>query len=330
MRVRSCLSRIRIEVKYPAVFGVLLLLFFAFPQNSFCGKGKIPGQKIHFVSGGYRLFGYYFPPAKDFNGKGIVLCPGANDKGCSNVLFPEICKRFAKLGYACLTFDFRCYGKSEGPSRVSSFEDLNFTEDAVSAVTALIKRAPPLKEIIMIGHSMGGGVAVSAGVRDSRISQIVSISPGRRATELFLRKGAPRGLEWIQERMLEDMTIKISISLPVLREVTLPIIIDSYRNFVFLKPILFIEGTYEDSKDIAFLTKYVQDIKVLNRKDHILLPTNHWIGTANGTKVVFPVAIHILVVTIDAWIRNDEPRLLDILRRVKHSKRLPVRTVPEK
>jgi len=324
MRVRSCLSRIRLEVKYPTVFGVLLLLFFAFPQNSFCGKGKIPGQKVHFVSGEYRLFGYYFPPAKDFNGKGIVLCPGANDKGCSNILFPEICKRFAKLGYACLTFDFRCYGKSEGPSRVSSFEDLNFTEDAVSAVTALIKLAPPMKEIIMIGHSMGGGVAVSAGVRDQRVDTIVSISPGRRVNELFLGKSAKQGLIWIRDRMYEDMTIKVSIPLPILRKITLPIVIDSYQKFIFLKPILFIEGSYEDPKDIAFLTRYVQDIRVFNRKDHIILPTNHWIGTANGTKVVFPVAIHILVVTIDAWIRNDEVRLADILRRVKHSKRLPL------
>ena len=312
--------------------GVLALFYLGGFPGTAIGRGNtgFTAKKIHFQSGRYRLFGYYFAPQKDFNGRGIVLCPGANDKGCSNILFPEICRRFAKLGYACLTFDFRCYGKSEGPTKVTSFEDLNFTEDALSAVTALIKRAPPLKKIIMIGHSMGGGVAVSAGVRDSRVSQIVSISPGRRATELFLRKGAPRGLAWIRDRMREDMTIKASVSLPILKDITLPIIIDSYRNFVFLKPILFIEGTYEDPKDIAFLTRYVQDIRVLNRKDHILLPTNHWIGTANGTKVVFPVAIHILVVTIDAWLRNDEPRLADILRRVKHSQRLPVTAVHKK
>jgi pimeloyl-ACP methyl ester carboxylesterase len=309
----------------------VLLLCTGFARQAFCGTSKRDvGRVIHFQSGPYKLFGYYFAPKGTFNGSGIVLCPGSNNKGCSNILFPEICKRFAKLGYACLTFDFRGYGKSEGPAIVKAFKDLNFTEDAISAVTALEKIAPPMKKIVMIGHSMGGGVAVSAGVRDSRISQIVSISPGRRATELFLQKDAPRGLEWIRDRMYEDMTIKPSIPLSVLRKITLPIIIDSYRNFIFLKPILFIEGTYEDPKDIAFLTRYVQDIKDLNRKDHILLPSNHWIGTANGTKVVFPVAIHILVVTIDAWLRNDELRLADILRRVKHSKRLPVTAVRKK
>ena len=171
---------------------------------------------------------------------------------------------------------------------------------------------------------MGGGVAVSAGVRDHRVGLIVSISPGRRVNELYFKKNAPLGTKWILDRMHKDMRIKVKVSLPLLKRIILPIDVESYRNFIFLKPILFVEGTYEDPKDIAFLTRYAQDIMVLNRKDHILLPTNHWIGTANGTKVVFPIAIHILVVTVDAWIRNDEVRLADILRRVKRSKRLPV------
>ena len=322
--MRSFLNRTTLRA--PLYGGLILLFSLFFPLLSFgSANGKIMGESVYFKSGPYKLYGnYFFPGKKDFNGKGIVLCPGANDKGCSNILFPEICKRFAKLGYACLTFDFRCYGKSEGPDRVTSFKDLDFTEDAISAITTLEKLTPPMKEIIMIGHSMGGGVAVSAGVRDHRISQIVSISPGRRVNELFFKEKAPLGLQWILDRMHEDMSKKISISLPLLKEVTLPIVIESYRNFIFLKPILFIEGTYEEPKDIAYLTRFVKDIYVLNRKDHIILPTNHWIGTANGTKVVFPVAIHILVVTIDAWLRNDEPALKDILRRVKRSKRVDV------
>ncbi len=326
MKVTDYLNKPQ-TIRYPVVRGILFLLLLLPVNLSWAGSTGKTYREIYFKSGSYRLFGYYFPPRKDFNGKGIVLCPGSNDKGCSNILFPEICKRFAKLGYACLTFDFRCYGKSEGPVKVTSFKDLDFTEDAISAVTKLKKLKPSIKEIVMIGHSMGGGVAVSAGVRDHRVDKIVSLSPGRRVKELFLGKNAKLGLDWIRWRMHEDMTKKITISLPVVREVTLPIVIDSYRDFVFLKPILFIEGTYEDPKDIAFLTRYVQDINVLNRKDHIILPTNHWIGTANGTKVVFPVAIHILVVTIDAWIRNDETRLADILKRVKRSKRLPVTAV---
>jgi len=313
---------------------LLIIVFcmgFFLPDRGY-GKPAVKSsvREIHFKSGPYRLFGYYFPPVKKFNGTGIVLCPGANDKGCSNILFPELCKRFAKMGYACLTFDFRCYGKSEGPRVVKRFKDLDFTEDAISAVSALEKHAPPMKEIVMMGHSMGGGVAMSAGVRDQRVNKIVCLSPGRRVQELFLKKDAPLGLKWIHDRMNEDMTIKAVIPLNILREITLPIVIDSYRQFIFRKPILFIEGTYENKKDIKFLTRYVQDIKVLNRKDHIILPTNHWIGTANGKKVVFPVALHIHVVTIDAWLRNDEARLADILKRVKHSRRLPVTAVQSK
>jgi pimeloyl-ACP methyl ester carboxylesterase len=323
MKTRIPLNKMRFNPVYFLFLFSCMLFIFPLPGVGHT-KIKTSYQTIHFRSGPYKLFGYYFSPQKHFNGKGIILCPGANDKGCSNILFPEICKRFAKMGYACLTFDFRNYGKSEGPAKVTHFKDLDFAEDAFSAVTTLIKHTPPIKEIIIVGHSMGGGVAVCTGVRDHRINKIVSISPGRRVKELFLKKNAPLGLQWILDRMNEDMARKITISLPVLREITLPIVIESYRNFIFLKPILFIEGTYEDKKDIDYLTHYVQDIKVMDRKDHIILPTNHWIGTANGKKVVFPVAIHILVVTIDAWIRNDQPALKDILKRVKRSKRVDV------
>ena len=329
MKVKDCSSK-RQAFYFPVLCGLLVVLILLPGTLSWAETSAKPQREIHFKSGSYTLFGYYFPPKKGFKGKGIVLCPGSSNKGCSNILFPEICKRFAKLGYACLTFDFRGYGRSEGPVTVTSFKQLDFTEDAISAVTELKRLIPSVKGVVMMGHSMGGGVAVSAGVRDRRVGAIVSISPGRRVEELYMGKNAKYGMEGILQRMHEDMTKKISISLPLLRDVNLPIVIDSYRDFVFLKPILFIEGTYEDPKDIAFLTRYVRDITVLNRKDHILLPTNHWIGTANGTRVVFPVAIHILVVTVDAWLRNDEARLVDILRRVKHSKRLPMGTVRAK
>jgi len=318
------------KMRFKTIYNFLFLFFcilFIFPPSG-CSNTKIKSsyQAVHFRSGSYKLFGYYFSPDKKHNNdKGIVLCPGSNSKGCSNILFPEICKRFAKLGYTCLLFDFRGYGKSEVPKKIARFEDLNYTQDALAAISFLAKKAPLLKEIVIIGHSMGGGVAVSAGVRDHRISKIVSISPGRRVTKLFLEKDAKPGLKWIQGRIYEDTNKNVMIPLNLIRQVTLPICIDSYRKFVFMKPILFIEGTYEDKKDIGFLTKYVQDIYTLSRKDHIILPSNHWIGTANGTKVVFPVAIHILVVTIDAWIRNDEAALKDILRRVKNSKRISVR-----
>jgi len=299
------------------------LLLFTFLTIGFAKRHSslIMGEKVHFKSGRYQLFGLFFNPVHP-NGRGIVLCPGASTRGCSNVLYPEISKRLARLGYACLIFDYRGYGKSDGPIEITSPECLNFTKDAISAVSFLKKKRPDLKKIIIMGHSMGGGVAISAGVRDVRVEEIISFSPGRRATELFLKKGAPLGLKWIQSRMQHDMTTKVNIPLPFIKNITLPICIDSYKDFVFLKPVLFIEGTYEDKKDINFLTNYVKHMRTFSKKEHILLPTNHWCGTADGTRVVFPVAIHILAVTIDAWIRNDEMAMKDILKRVKRAKRL--------
>lgn len=281
-------------------------------------------KEVHFKSGRFRLYGQLYLPSHP-NGSGIVFCHGANSRGCRNILYLEMAKRFAKLGYVCLLFDYRGYGLSEGPKKVTSFEDLNFTQDAISAVSFLKKQQTGLKHIIIIGHSMGGGVAVSAGVRDHRIDEIVSISPGRRVEELFLAKDARLGMKWIQHRMYKDMTTKVKIPLDLLRKITLPIVVDSYRDFVFMKPTLFVEGVYEKPKDIDFLTKYVIDLKNLTRKEHILLGSGHWFGTASGTRVVFPIAIHNLVVTIDALIRNDEDALKDILRRDKNSERISVR-----
>jgi len=312
-------------VRKNAVFLLIFLsvLFMPLPAPVFAKSQSSPemGEKVSFRSGKYQLFGLFFEPAHA-NGYGIVVCPGASTKGCRNILYPEISRRLEKLGYTCLLFDYRGYGKSSGPKKITSPECLNFTKDAVSAVSFLKKQRPDLKKIVIIGHSMGGGIAISAGVRDERIGKIISFSPGRRVTELFLKKNAPLGLQWIQLRMQEDMTTKVKIPLSLIKKITLPICIDSYRNFVFLKPVLFIEGTYEDKKDINFLINYVKHIRTFSTKEHILLPTNHWCGTADGTRVVFPVAIHILVVTIDAWIRNDEIAMKDIFKKVKRGKRL--------
>lgn len=301
-------------------FSLLLFIFLAivFTKRH---SSLIMGEKVHFKSGRYRLFGLFFNPVHP-NGRGIVLCPGASTRGCSNILYPEISKRLARLGYACLTFDYRGYGKSEGPRKITSPECLNFTKDAISAVSFLKKKRPDLKKIIMMGHSMGGGVAIGAGVRDERVDKIISFSPGRRVTELFLKKGAPLGLKWIQSRMHHDMTTKVNIPLSFIKKITLPICIDGYKDFVFLKPVLFIEGIYEKKKDINFLMNYVKHMMTFSKKEHILLPMGHWCGTACGTRVVFPHTIDVLAITIDAWIRNDKKTMEGILKSVKGAKRL--------
>jgi uncharacterized protein len=101
--------------------------------------------------------------------------------GCSGyqglkTIHPE---RFARglvpAGYACLAFDYRGFGASEGErGRLVPQEQV---EDVISAVSFL-QSMPEIdtSRIGLIGWALGGGVAVAAAAEDDRIAAVAAVN----------------------------------------------------------------------------------------------------------------------------------------------------------
>jgi len=216
-----------------------------------------------------------------------------------------MCKRFAKRGYFVSSFDYRGYGDSEDPPKIETADDLDFTQDLVSATSFLLQKyGKGISDITLVGHSFGGGIGIAAGVKDKRVKRIVAIAPGRRFKERFLEPGAPEGKEWLQRRLIKDMRLKEPIPLGIIEEFTWPILIDTYAEHCFDKPILLIDGSLESKKDREFLRNIFERMK--GNKSYITIEdAGHYFGTKKFGTVKDPEILEELINVIDTWIKKN-------------------------
>ncbi len=104
---------------------------------------------------------------------GIVLCQGLS--GVKEKVMPEIASDFGSAGFACLAFDYRGFGESEG-ARPRLFP-LERADDIRHAVTFLAARPEVDPERIgLYGLSYGGTVVPWAAAFDPRVKAAVAVS----------------------------------------------------------------------------------------------------------------------------------------------------------
>lgn len=298
--------------KYKLTLFVFLLASIYWNSSCLCyckglSQKDVNYQDVIFKSGPFYLAGHVLMSVKHPSHNAIIISHGSNILGSDHILYKNMARRFAKKGYIVFTFDYRGYNKSPDPKEIKCANDLNFTlnftMDLINAVTYVKNHFTDIKQIILVGHSFGGGVTVSGGIKDRRVSNIVSISPGRRAEELFFGPNAPRGPKWIQRRMTRDMKLKKPVPLKLIWAINKPVIVEYYEKHIFKKPILFIDGELEPIKDRKFLKDFFKKIKAL-KKDYISIPkADHYFGTSGLTKIIDSSIIQQLVDEIDAWIR---------------------------
>ena len=265
-------------------------------------------QKVEFKNGNITLRGTLLVPHKLDTNKVIIFAHGFSRLGKDHVLYREIAQRFAQKGYMVLSFDFRGFNQSDAPAEIKSATDLDFTSDALSAVEYLRHHYTSIDSIIIAGHSFGAGVSVRAGMKSPLISKIVSIAPGRRTKELIFGKNPSVGPWWIQDRMKKDMHLPAEVPANLINPVYEPITIDYYKNSVFTKPILFVDGALEDIKDREFLKAYIQSINAKS-KSYITIPdATHWFGTTITSQVIDSSIIQNLVNEIDIWLNNKHEK----------------------
>ncbi len=271
-------------------------------------------EPVRIAAGGYRLAGDLYRPRVPLRrSTAIVLLHGSNPRGASLALYPALSERLAARGHIVLNLNQRGYNGSEGPTRVQRLADLDFVGDAREVVRRLpdvLGGAPG--EIVLAGHSFGGGVAAVAGLASPEVRRVISISPGRRIAELF-NDTRPDRLSYVQRRRTEDLRLAEPIPIELVRPMLASYDVEQLRGRLLEKPILFVEGAREPADDLAFTRELVASLT--GNVSHTVIPgADHYFGagvveTPGGDdwRVIRPEILEALADALDRWLRGKNP-----------------------
>jgi len=227
-------------------------------------------------------------------------------------MYVVMARILAARGYVVLTFDFRGFGDSEDPRRFKTFADLDFVQDVSAALTFLsqVKQVEPSR-LAIVGHSFGAGVGVMAGMRDVRVTRVVSIAPGRGTDALFFGEHATDP-DIPQARMSNDMKISPLIPKQVFYPHLIDYVAEAILDYPVHPPVLLIDGARESQADLDFLQEVY--VNMTEPKGYVTIrDADHYFGTdrdQNGDLPNLPYDRSVmteLVDVIERWIRSFPP-----------------------
>ncbi|MDW7563743.1 alpha/beta fold hydrolase, partial [Klebsiella pneumoniae] len=104
-----------------------------------------------------------------------MLAPGLGGPRC--LRFPALAARFVAEGYACLVFDYRYFGDSEGQPRqlLDIKSQLEDWKAAIAYARSLDKIDP--NRVVIWGTSFGGGHVLATAANDNRLAAVISQCP---------------------------------------------------------------------------------------------------------------------------------------------------------
>ncbi|UCG82081.1 MAG: alpha/beta hydrolase [Dehalococcoidia bacterium] len=132
-------------------------------------------KKVEFYSRECKLAGVLYLPAKvEEHTAGIVLCQGYT--GTKEMFLPLLSQAFCEAGYACLIFDYRGWGESEGEKGCLFPQEQ--VEDIRNALTFLsIQEVVDPERLGLYGTSFGGANAITVASMDGRVKCLVACLP---------------------------------------------------------------------------------------------------------------------------------------------------------
>jgi pimeloyl-ACP methyl ester carboxylesterase len=272
--------------------------------------GPVKMTTVSFPSNGHTLVADLYAPRHP-NGIGIVFLHGSSPAGRNLYLYPQLCQALGDRGYTLFNVDMRGYGDSDDPHRPDHIEDYDFVGDARRAALFARTLVPQASQWpwIMVGHSMGGGVAVHAALQSDDIRGVICISPGRRIESRFF--ASPQGIQYLQRRKSQDMRLPNPIPLELLEAMLKSYDVEELAGTIFPKPLLLLEGGREPEEDLAFSREWAASLHgpVTHR---ILEGATHYFGTAkvkvDGAKrwqTIRPDVFDALIEMIDDWIQTN-------------------------
>jgi pimeloyl-ACP methyl ester carboxylesterase len=133
-------------------------------------------EDVGFSSGSLRLAGTVYLPTTREQHAAVVLIHGSGPEtrdGGGHL--KDVAISFATWGIACLTYDKRGVGASQGDWMRANLDDL--ASDAVAGFDVLAERAEiDPRRVGVWGFSQGGWIAPLAAVRSGRVAFVVSVS----------------------------------------------------------------------------------------------------------------------------------------------------------
>jgi alpha-beta hydrolase superfamily lysophospholipase len=154
-------------------------------------------RPITFFSQGLRIDGDLYLPDDRPEGErvpAVVACSGY--QGLKDIHPARFARTLVPEGYACLAFDYRGFGRSEGArGRLVPQEQVEDVHAAVSFLETCPEVDP--ERIALVGWALGGGVVVSAAADDERVRAVAALNPigdGRRSTRAMHTDPSWRGL----------------------------------------------------------------------------------------------------------------------------------------
>ena len=129
---------------------------------------------VEFSSGGVRCRAWLYLPD---GGPAPVIVMGHGLGGVRGMRLDAFAERFRAAGYACLVFDYRHFGDSDGEPRQLLDIDRQLDDWAAAIAFARTLDSVDTGRIILWGSSFGGGHVIVAAARDGRIAAVVSQCP---------------------------------------------------------------------------------------------------------------------------------------------------------
>ncbi len=235
-------------------------------------------ERLHVQNGDRVLSTVLYRPAGEGPHPGVVLLHGSNRLGRRLCLYRVLARELARNGRMVLLPDLAGFGESDDPRSFDSVEDWDGVSDTLAAVEALgFLDGVDSSRIDLIGHSLGGGVALAAGLNDPSIRRIVCLGPGRRLSERLANVGEQ---EMSRKRFARDRQLEEIPPLSLVLAVGRAHDIEQYLDVLTSpghKPLLLADGELEDPLDLAYLNDVVSRIAP-PKKFYRLKDTAHYLN----------------------------------------------------
>jgi uncharacterized protein len=136
----------------------------------------IERRPVTFFSEGLRLDGeVYLPPDLRAGERRKAVLPLSGYQGLKGLQPARFARALVPLGYVCLAFDYRGFGRSEGPrGRLVPQEQVEDGRAAISFMETIPEVDP--ESISLIGWALGGGVAIVTAADDPRVRCVVAMN----------------------------------------------------------------------------------------------------------------------------------------------------------
>ncbi|MDY7012296.1 MAG: alpha/beta fold hydrolase [Cyanobacteriota bacterium] len=158
-----------------------------------------------------RLHGWWLPATAD--SRGTVLFLHGNGSNVSENL--EQAYRWVKLGFNVFLFDYRGYGRSEGPFP----NEQRVYEDAQVALDYLLERREiDPREIIVYGHSLGGAIAIELATHNPQVAGLVIEGSFTSLRNMVDRAGIYSlfPVNWLLSQRFDSLSKVASLPMPIL------------------------------------------------------------------------------------------------------------------